>query len=294
MTRFLTSEAPVLRSPSTHRRSPRLTIPSNRPNLAQSTLTQAQFQACIEHEFVLGSGISLELFAETIHIVSDLQVATAGEVETPIHNALNWLRFVRFGYQVNPILFAALLVNEDGSTWQAKLSTPKFDSKKGKPRKYETPVGNGSRAFFPTVPSSIRQRIADRYGVEIPLTGSFWDWAATQPELPIVWTEGGKKALSLLSQGYIAISLYGVYGGYRKQVDGDRVLTEDVLRFAQSGRSHYFAFDQDSQADTRRKVNVALLRFGELLEKTQGCCFVLEWNGEEGKGADDLIVNSGV
>ena len=108
---------------------------------------------------------------------------------------------------------------------------------------------------------------------------------ASHPELLIFWTEGGKKALSLLSQGYIAISLYGVYGGYRKQVDGDRVLIDDVLRFAQSGRSHYFAFDQDSKDETRRKVNMALLRFGELLEKSQGCCFVLEWNGNEGKGS---------
>jgi Domain of unknown function (DUF3854) len=294
MTRFLTSEAPTHRSLSTNRRSLTLTTPSNSPNLAQSTITQAQFQSHIEHEFIVGSGIALELFADTIHIVSDLQVATAGEVETPIHNALNWLRFVRFGYQVNSVLFAALLVNEDGSTWQAKLSTPKFDAKKGKFRKYETPVGNGSRAFFPKVPASIRRRIAQRYGVEVPLTGSFWDWMASHPELLIFWTEGGKKALSLLSQGYIAISLYGVYGGYRKQVDGDRVLTEDVLRFAQPGRSHYFAFDQDSNDDTRRKVNVALLRFGELLEKTQGCCFVLEWNGKGGKGVDDLIVNSGI
>ena len=135
MTRFLTSEAPTRRSPSTNRRSPTLTTPSNRPNLAQSTITQAQFQTRIEHEFILGSGIALELFANTVKIVCDLQVATAGEVETPIHNALNWLRFVRFGYQVNPVLFAALLVNEDGSTWQAKLSTPKFDFKKGKSRK---------------------------------------------------------------------------------------------------------------------------------------------------------------
>ena len=131
MTRFLTSETPTRRSLSTNRRSLTLTTPSNSPNLAQSTITQAQFQSSIEHEFIVGSGIALELFADTIHIVSDLQVATAGEVETPIHNALNWLRFVRFGYQVNSVLFAALLVNEDGSTWQAKLSTPKFDAKKG-------------------------------------------------------------------------------------------------------------------------------------------------------------------
>jgi len=295
MTRFLPLEAPVLRFQDTNRQPIALITPGDCPNLLSPKLpTQEQFQARIEHEFVLGSGISLELFADTIHIVSDLQVAIAGEVETPIHIALNWLRFVRFGYQVNPVLFAALLVNEDGSTWQAKLSTPKFDSKKGKSRKYEAPLGNGSRAFFPRVPSSVRQRIARRYGVEVPLTGSFWDWVATQRELPVIWTEGGKKALSLLSQGYIAISLYGVYGGYRKQVDGDRVLIEDVLRFTQPGRSHYFAFDQDSKADTRRKVNVALLRFGELLEKAQGHCFVLEWNGTDGKGVDDLIVNQGV
>jgi hypothetical protein len=43
-------------------------------------------------------------------------------------------------------------------------------------------------------------------------TSSFWQWVTLLP-IAITLTEGGKKAESLLSQGYVAIALYGVNGG---------------------------------------------------------------------------------
>jgi hypothetical protein len=108
-----------------------------------------------------------------------------------------------------------------------------------------------------------------------------------------VWTEGGKKALSLLSLGYIAIALYGVNGGYATDAIGDRSLVADVQRFAQAGRPHVLAFDQDPEGKTRQRVHTALSRFGGLLQQAGGAVVIAQWSGKDGKGVDDLIVNCG-
>ena len=254
-------------------------------------LSLEQFRTAIEQEFVTGSAIDPSLFAASVRVVPDLIYAHGEVTETPIHDGLNW-NYIRFWIKQPIALAAALLLNEDGSCWQAKLSQPRVD-KKGKVCKYETPLGNGSKAFLPDIPSAIRQKIADRYNVEVPSEGSFWDWLDDHPELPIIWTEGGKKALSLLGLGYVAIALYGVNGGYYKDVIGDRALIPDVLQFAQMGRHHVLAFDQDAEDKTRRRVNVALSRFGGLLHQTGGTVAIAQWNGTDGKGVDDLIVNGG-
>lgn len=249
------------------------------------------FSATIEQEFIHGSAITPDLFATAVHLVPDL-VYDRGEVlETPIHDGLNW-KYTRFWVKQPLATAAALLLNEDGSCWQAKLSQPRVDSK-GKTCKYETPIGNGSRAFFPELPVAVRQRIAARYNVEVPLDASFWDWLAYHREIPIIWTEGGKKALSLLSLGYVAIALYGVNGGYSKDALGERALIADVSRFTQAERHHVLAFDQDPEDRTRQRINVALSRFGGLLQQTGGNVTVAQWSGQDGKGVDDLIVSRG-
>jgi hypothetical protein len=86
-------------------------------------------------EFVQGSGIHPDLYALSVSVVSDLEPDSAGDAQTPIHDALNW-RYTRFGLQIQQSIQAALLLNEDGSCWQAKLSNPKQDPKSGKLRKY--------------------------------------------------------------------------------------------------------------------------------------------------------------
>jgi Domain of unknown function (DUF3854) len=254
-------------------------------------MTFDTFSEQIKTEFVTGSGIGLELFHASVRLVRDVEIGAGGEVSAPIHEALNW-RYTRFGQKSRDSLFGALLLNEDGSPWQTKLSKPRTNAK-GKSQKYETPVGNGAKAFLPEVPPEIRKLIGLRYGVEVPLTGSFWDWFEQHKEIPCHWKEGGKKSLCLLSQGYVAIALYGVNGGYRRQVDGSRSLIPDVARFAQEGRSHVLVFDQDTQPETRRRVNVALSRFGGLLEESGGNVKVTSWDAAQGKGVDDLIVNAG-
>jgi Domain of unknown function (DUF3854) len=186
-------------------------------------------------------------------------------------------------------------------------------------QKYETPVGKAtsltdsqrSAIYLPAVPLAIRRRIARRFGILDPRfapnrsarkrgfqMAPFWEWIAAHPEIPIVWTEGGKKALCLLSQGEVAIALYGVNGGYlAKDALGNPVtpyLAPDVARFAVPGRVNILAFDQDASETTRRRVNIATQRFSRLLQTAaQQPTLITFWDGHQGKGVDDLIVNQG-
>jgi Domain of unknown function (DUF3854) len=256
-----------------------------------------------ETEFLLGSAIAPALYASAIRVVGDLESGPSGETEAPIHEALNW-RYTRFGLKANQSLRAALLLNENGSCWQAKLAAPKLDQKTGKKRKYETPIGNGSRAFLPPVPPVIRQQIEQRYDVEFPSDGSFWDFIADRPEIPIVLTEGGKKSLAALSQGYVTIALYGINAGVSKYetIAGERIrrlkseLIHDLQRFAVEGRKFILAFDQDAKLQTRYKVEGALADLSWHLEQAGAIVEITSWESQADrcKGLDDLIVNAGV
>jgi Domain of unknown function (DUF3854) len=254
-------------------------------------------------EFTQGSGIAPALYAVAIKLAGDLESDAVGEISTPIHEALNW-RYSRFGLRANQSLRAALLLNEDGACWQAKLASPKLDRKTGKSRKYETPIGNGSRAFLPPIPPVIRQQIERRYEVKFPADGAFWDFIASHPEIPIVLTEGGKKSLAALSQGYVTISLYGINAGVSKYetIGGDRIrrlkpeLIPDLQRFAVEGRRFILAFDQDAKPQTRYKVEGALADLSWHLEQSGAIVEIASWDGQADrcKGLDDLIVNAGV
>ena len=239
---------------------------------------------------------------------------------------MNW-QYSRFSHQAKDPLEAIILLNEDGTPWQAKLSQFRIDRAKTRKRfkqalgfsakavddhfkdlsdqlpelvehqKYETPKGNGSKPYLPPVPADIRQQIGSHYETEFPPEGSFWDWLASHSEIPVTLTEGGKKGLSLLSHGAIAIALYGVNGGYTSK---DRLgnpiepqLIPELERFCQSDRKITLAFDQDADPNTRRRVANALSRFGGLLA-ARGCeVYIALWDAALGKGVDDLIVNQG-
>jgi hypothetical protein len=256
------------------------------------------FEYQIVKEFIYGSAIHQGLFNTAVRIVSDVEPQAGGEISYPIHENLNW-RLTRFGHQARTSQRAALLLNENGSCWQAKLELPLFDSKKGKLRKYESPAGAGAIAYLPPLDLETRRQIGQRYGVHVPELGSFWDWLADHPEIPILITEGGKKALAALSQGYVAIALFGHSSGYRvKDLLGHPLPHEiipDLKRFISAQRIIFLAFDQDEIPKTRQSVSRSVSRFSRLIEATGASPMIARWDGQNGrcKGIDDLIVNIG-
>jgi len=127
--------------------------------------------------------------------------------------------------------------------------------------------------------------------------GEFWQWLIAHPEIPLCITEGAKKAGTLLTAGYAAIAIPGVFGGYRVPRDeqGNRIgksrLIPQLLKLATPGRTIYIAFDQDRKPNTIKAVNAAIRQLGYLLTQ-QGCSVkVISWHPDQGKGVDDLIAN---
>lgn len=245
-------------------------------------------------ECLTASGISPALYDIAIEFVEDRGFWEVHQrLNLPV--ATQWIHHKPHNFGLT-----AFFINEDGTDWQAKPETPLTD-KNGKAQKYQAPKGAGSTAYRPPIDRSTRQAIADRYGCETPPTGeSFWDWVESHPELPIVITEGGKKALSLLSHGIIAIALYGINGGYRVKdtQTGLALLKPELIAtlapFIAPGRTITLAFDQDSNAATREKVDRALAKFSTILESQGSTVLIAQWNRDDGKGVDDLIVTAGI
>jgi hypothetical protein len=180
-----------------------------------------------------------------------------------------------------------------------KPNSPRIDATKGKYQKYEHPYKAEATLFALKITDSIWEKVASRYGVEVLPTDidescddrGFWSWVIGNPKIAVTVTEGIKKTAALLSLGFAAIGLPGIWGGYRKN-DGKPTLIPQLECFTRGGRQFYFAFDQDEKRQTRRANRKALWCTAKLL-KDKGCNpFIISWEPWI-KGADDLIVVRG-
>ena len=220
------------------------------------------------------------------------------------------------------VLYAGV---DPDSNWETEMlwvrvkpDKPKtcFNEEKGKfeTRKYESPPKTPTRVLYFRVTLAVWQQVAAKVGVAMPANitltpdgeaRGFWQWVDEHLEIPITYTEGEKKALSLLSQGEVAIALPGIWNGQRKVTDENgedvtdekghkvRVFHPDLERLAVKGRTVYFAFDRDRKPKTRRDVSKAISATAWLL-KERGCNIkVVVWDGRQGKGVDDFIFNGG-
>jgi hypothetical protein len=176
----------------------------------------------------------------------------------------------------------------------------------------------GSRYYFSPIPEQYRIKIAAEWGVNVPLDGSFWDWARVTPELPLFDTEGPAKALALIALGYPAIAGFGAFGGVQrneyqtfKRPFGKRKsgknggysieqvplpkarLPKGLNAIATEGRRIVLVPDMDTAAKTRRSISIAFLHKARLLQQ-KGCDVrIAYWDLSLGKGIDDVIRLSG-
>ena len=126
---------------------------------------------------------------------------------------------------------------------------------------------------------------------------AFWQWVKDNPSITIVITEGAKKTASLLSHGYAALGLPGIYAGYRsRDAHGVELAHKQLIpqleAFCQESREFAFCFDNDDKPTTRENVRTAIASTGRLIE-FQGCkVSVMTWAGSA-KGIDDVIVANG-
>lgn len=145
-------------------------------------------------------------------------------------------------------------------------------------------------------------RSTDRRGVErlgkIEDRG-FWPWLIETPRIPLVLTEGAKKAGAVITSSYVSISLPGIYNGYRQPKDewgrktGEARLIPQLELLAKGGREIIFCFDHDDKPETVKNVRTAIALTGTLLQLQGASVSVITWQNPE-KGVDDLIVKRGV
>lgn len=175
---------------------------------------------------------------------------------------------------------------------QFKPDTPRLNGQ-DKPIKYESPL-KGKEEFveplFLRVPDHLWEAIAQFW--QVPIDPSeyekgFWHWVETHPQIPICYTEGGKKAGAGITALLPTISIPGVSNG---QWHGR--LNPLLKPFTTVGRSVYIAFDSDlhHKHDVRRELD----RFSRLVAKEGAVPELLIWDySEETKGMDDLIAAKG-
>ena len=179
--------------------------------------------------------------------------------------------------------------------------------------KYESPRGFGSlQLLIPRVSWAIGRKIAAKAGsvVETKYLArmdananprdedcGFWGWVL-DTDLPIIITEGAKKACSLVSAGYSAIALNGIWGygtnikdmfqNVERDENGKSLKTihPDLDPFL-DGREIVLAFDRDINPDTVRMVEAAKSAFLRAIDDDEIKVTQLKWRTP--KGIDDYI-----
>ena len=169
--------------------------------------------------------------------------------------------------------------------------------------KYEHPPRLPTRLFYLRIPLHLWQAIAQRYSLWLPSVvdphdySQFWRWVC-QYRLPIILCEGAKKAAALLSHGYIAIALPGIFGGARTLRDADgrvaeRFLIPELQWLCATGVSLVLCFDYETKPRTLENVRLSLRLLSRLLLEAGALVRLLSLPGPE-KGVDDYLVQRSV
>ncbi|WP_348229883.1 plasmid replication protein, CyRepA1 family [Trichocoleus desertorum] len=275
--------------------------PASTPSL-QKTQSGRFSQAAADHvQEWQESGVDLGIIALNVETLTDTATSSYADSLFPIAERLNW-NITRFGQKPRSHLRGWWVSGVDPlNRWQPMdwgrfkpdAATPVLDRAKGKPAKYLSPsLGPGSsRLVLLDVPPHIWNQVAQRYNLAIapedrPL--GFWHWV-WENNVPVMLTEGEKKAGCLLTQGYAAIALPGIFNGYRRNPQS---LIPELAHFATAERSVYICFDYETKPKTIRDLTLATTKLGKLLERAGCVVQVLSLPGPQ-KGVDDLIVAQG-
>jgi hypothetical protein len=253
------------------------------------------------------SGISQEVIDLNVQIVDDVEIdpVTKEGISTPIADALNF-DYTRFTNEAKPNLTAALFIQETREVWQAKIFgenskgfASAYGDQDGTPKgiekrtgRYMAPKGIGDRPYLPSIPTAIARKAAAKVSplLESSLLewlangGLFWEWFKNHKEISLIVTEGAKKALATISQGHIALSLFGVNCGAN-----EIGVKPELLPYVE-GRRVIIAFDEDQKDKTKKKVFYATKKLARAISyHAKGKPFIASWDSYLGKGIDDLI-----
>jgi len=196
----------------------------------------------------------------------------------------------------------------DDDLWgQFKPDCPILSFDRRKTVKYEAPPKESTGIFACKVSLPLWQAISRRFNVALPerievdesgRALGFWHWVIANPQIPLIITEGAKKAGALISAHYIAIALPGIYNGYRQPKDkhgkktGKPYLIPQLKAFCQKGREIIFCFDNDVKSTTVKNVDRAIATTGKIFVENGCQVSRIRWRFPE-KGVDDLLMVRG-
>jgi hypothetical protein len=160
-----------------------------------------------------------------------------------------------------------------------KPDRPRIDRERGKPIKYESPIGMRNRAYLF---AGVHEVLKD-------------------PSIRIAITEGEKKAAKAMQEGIPCIGLVGVWGFQRKRNRnakgrpyGDRQLIGDLAQIPWNGRRVIIVYDSD--AAENEQVLRAEFALGDTLGRHGAEVFSVRLaagkNGEK-MGLDDFLLSNG-
>jgi len=198
------------------------------------------------------------------------------------------------------------------SEWGSyKPDTPRWDSTRGRYRKYEHPAGVPTEPYIPAIPIAIAdqwlgqydgwQNFKENYQGDEEFTA--WAFVLSDPEIPINITEGNKKTNSLVTHYGLTIGLVGVWNWINPNAPRhynpngtnyrEKIITPLLTPLLCDGREVNIWFDEDEKRKSRKAVESATIALGKALEE-HGCeVNVACWNPEDGKGIDDAIAAHG-
>ncbi len=198
-----------------------------------------------------------------------------------IAEALRWKK------PYSGVVYAALMLNADGSVWHSILSLPSDDGTK--PYKRLAPSKNGDRCFYPRVVPIIRRRIEQQLGLEkgsIPDNVDFYEWLANS-DFPVTVTEGGEKLFSLICQGYPATTNYGATCGVDKKTKRFKPSLQLLMN---RPRTLLVAYDMDSKPQAIASVTHGIDALSTAAHKVGSVVSRPTWDESLGKGIDDLLL----
>ena len=184
--------------------------------------------------------------------------------------------------------------------YEFKLSVPLGKRDTRFPIKYE--VTREDYLFkFPVVSRRVAEQILKDFDLKEKSTEpfdsqAFWMLMRTA-KVPLVITEGHKKALSILSAGIGAVALNGSCRAFTvKEVDGvpELVLRDEVAAVLSfSPRDIYIHFDSDADEKLRHVVRTCTLPLARAAQRVGHNVRIVVNRDYSAKGADDYIVKYG-
>lgn len=184
---------------------------------------------------------------------------------------LEALGFSKLQRQIPGLLIPVHGVDGDAVSYQYRPDKPRTNPKTRKPIKYENPAGG--RAVI-DVPPAIRRQLND-------------------PTVPLLITEGVKKADAGVSHGLCVIDLLGVFGFRGTNDKGGKTELSDWGSIALNGRAVYIVFDSD--VTEKAPVAEALRQLEAMLKRKKAdVTALLIPEKVTGKtGLDDYLANGG-